>query len=173
MNHEARMRFADSVGAHMTEEHSMPHMAGRVMGALLISVPPERSIEELAQDLHASIGAMSMSTRELLRTKIIERVNRPGERRHYYRIRPDFWSKMYLERLDNVRAHMEMAEQGLALLTDEPPEMKERLVEMWAFFRYLTEILPEAADRWKDRRDALIEELEVQLDRSSRAADSA
>ena len=173
MNHEARMRFADSVGAHMTEEHSMPHMTGRVMGALLIAVPPERSIEELASDLHASIGAMSMSTRELLRTKIIERVSRPGERRHYYRIRPDFWSKMYLERLDNIYAHMEMAEQGLALLADEPPEMKERLIEMWAFFRYLTEIMPEAAERWRERRDALVEELEVRLDGSPRAADSA
>lgn len=114
-----------------------------------------------------------MSTRELLRTKIIERVTRPGERRHFYRIRPEFWSKMYLEQLDNIQAHVEMAERGLDLMADETPEMKERLVEMWAFFRYLTEILPEAAQRWPDRRTALIRELEAQRERPRDATSAA
>jgi len=152
------------MGIHMADEHSMSHMAGRVFGALLVSDSPEQSIDELATTLRASRGAISMATRELLRTRVVEKLGRAGERRHYYRLRPHLWSRMYLERTDNFQEHVLMAEQGLELLRDQSGETKERLLEMAAFFRFLLEVMPDIVERWKDRSPELMDELAARFD---------
>jgi len=156
---DRQLRLAESMGAHMAEEHAMSHMAGRVFGALFISDSPEQSIDELAASLRASRGAISMATKELLRTRVIEKRGRAGERRQYYRLRPHLWSRLYLERTSNLEEHVRMAEEGLEMMRGEPTEAMERLMEMAAFFRFLQEIMPEAATRWRTRGPELMAEL--------------
>lgn len=156
---DQRLQFAEQFGLHMAEEHTMPHMTGRVLGSLLVTLENERSIDSLADELRASRGAISMSIKDLARTGLVEKISKPGDRKYYYRLRADLWSKLYLERLDNFEEHVRLAEEGLRLMSEEPEESKQRLLEMGAFFGFLLDMLPMAAEEWKKRSPQLIQEL--------------
>ncbi len=147
---EARRRFVEETGV-MMEEHGLSLMAGRVLGMLQICVPPHRSMDELAEDLQASKGSISMATRMLLRIGVIEKLSLPGHRRHYYRIRPNVWIDMFAQRTEHLNRHKELAAVGLAALGNEPIEAKERLLEMMVFFDFVEEEIPRLVDRWKTR----------------------
>ena len=56
------------------EQMGMPRMAGRVLGVLLISDPPEQSLNDLCEVLQASKSALSTNTRLLTEMGLIERV---------------------------------------------------------------------------------------------------
>lgn len=165
-----RQRFVEGFGLHMAEEHTLPHMTGRVLGSLLLVMEPLRSIDSLTQELKASRGAISMALKDLTRQGLVEKVSRPGDRKFYYRLRPDLWSKLYLERTENFEEHIRLAEEGLQLLAEEPREKKERLLEMGAFFRFLVEMLPSAADEWRKRAPQIMADLEREA--SERASSS-
>lgn len=155
---DKRLRFAERFGLHMAEEHTMPHMTGRVVGSLLVTMESERSIDSLSEELRASRGAISMAIKDL--SRLVEKVSRAGDRKFYYRLRPNVWSRPYLERVDNYEEHVRLAEEGLRLLADEPAEKRERLLEMGAFFQFLMEKLPEAASEWRTRGPELMRALE-------------
>jgi len=152
---QAYRQFIEDTG-DMIDEHGLPHMAGRVVGVLLVCVPPHRSLDELADELQASKGSISMATQLLLRLGMIERISVPGERRHYYRLLPDVWSRVFAQRNDHVERHCQIARHGLELLQGEPVEAKERLLEMLVFFDFVVDELPGFAERWRTRRDALM-----------------
>jgi len=153
----AYRQFIEDTG-DMIDEHGLPHMAGRVVGSLLVCVPPHRSLDELAGELQASKGSISMATQLLLRLGMIERISVPGERRHYYRLLPDVWSRLFAQRDDHMEQHRRIARQGLDLLRGEPAEAKARLLEMLVFFDFVVEELPGFTERWQTRRDALMTE---------------
>ena len=160
-NDEAHRRFVEEAG-DMMQEHGLSHMAGRVFGALQVCVPPHMSMDELAEELQASKGSISMATRMLLRVGVIEKVSLAGHRRHYYRVRPGVWMELYVKRAEHLHRHKELASLGLAALEGEPIEAKERLLEMLVFFDFVEQETPLLTERWKERypglRKARIEE---------------
>lgn len=151
----AYRQFIEDAG-DMLGEHGLPHMAGRVVGALLISVPDHRSIDELAQELGASKGSISMATQLLLGLGVISKVSVPGERRHYYRVRPDIWSSLFTQRTEHLEQHRRFATEGLEILDGEPLETKMRLLAMLVFFDFVAEEAPGFSERWGARRDELM-----------------
>jgi len=150
-----RLQFIENSGDVM-EEHGLPRMAGRVIGALMICVPPYLSHEELAEQLSASKGSISMSTQLLVRLNILERISLPGLRRHYYRLRERLWNDLLFKRTEHISKHRSMVDDGLALLESEPVEAKMRLIELQVFSDFVLETLPEMAERWETRRDELL-----------------
>ena len=163
---QKRLGFIERFGLHMAEEHTLPQMTGRVFGSLLLSQEDVRSIDSLTEELRASRGAISMAIKDLTRQGLVEKVSRTGDRKFYYRLRADLWSKLYLERADNYEEHIRLAEEGLRLMADEPREKRERLLEMGAFFRLMTELVPRAAEEWRERGPELMDA----LDRETRGA---
>lgn len=159
-NMNRRLQLIEQFGLHMVEEHTMSRMSGRVLASLLLSTDSIHSIDSLTEDLRASRGAISMAIKDLTRLGLAEKVSRTGERKFYYRLRPDLWSKLYLEQIENIEEHVRLAKEGLRLLADEPREKKERLLEMGAFFQFLLEMLPQVAERWHQRGPELMEALE-------------
>ena len=155
MNKEAYNRFIER-SADVLDEDGLPHMAGRVIAALLVCVPPYRSLDQLADEVRASKGAISMATQLLLRLGFIERISLPGERRHFYRLRSSFLEDLMSERTEHVLRHRELFEAGMDLLGDEPTEAKTRLIEVQAYLDFLADELPELKKRWQARRDELI-----------------
>jgi len=150
-------QFIEDMGDLM-DEHGLPHMAGRVVGALLICSDLRMSHDELVEDLQASKGSISMSTQLLVRLGIVDRISVPGVRKHYYGIRENLWGSMFLDRPDHIRKHLDVVRKGLDLLRDEPPERKQQLIEMQAFFDFLQEELPAITARWKEQREACLRE---------------
>jgi len=164
---EARRRFIEDAGELM-DEHALPRMAGKVIGALLICVPPYMALDELADELQASKGAISMATRLLLRIGIVERVGLPGQRRRYYRIRPNLWEELFVRSTEHFEEHVRLVEEGLELMKGEPVEMSRRLVEMKAFTEFLADELPGLVERWRRRRPELVERSLAELERGDR-----
>ena len=160
-NERVRQYVEDS--ADLMEEHGLPRMAGRTMGALIVCVPPQLSHEELADLLQASKGSISMSTQLLVRMDIIERISLPGHRRHYYRLEKHLWSDLLSTRTEHIQQHLKMVKDGLSLLENEPIDSKMRLIELQVFSDFMLEALPEFEDRWERRRPELMKKRLAEL----------
>ena len=149
--------------ADLMEEHGLPRMAGRVIGALMICTPPYLDHDELAEQLQASKGSISMSTQLLMRLSIVERISLPGHRRHYYQLRGRLWKDLLSTSAEHIRRHLKLVEDGLALLESEPVAAKMRLIELQVFSDFILESLPEMAKRWEQRRPELMKKRLAQL----------
>lgn len=148
-------QFIEDTG-DLLDDHGLPHMAGRIIGALMICDPPYLSHDALADQLQASRGSISMATQLLLRLNILERVSLPGHRRHYYRLREDLWRDLLSIRPEHLQKHLDLVQAGLELLTDEPIDTKMRLIELQVLSEFILEILPEFTERWERRRPKMI-----------------
>lgn len=135
------------------EAQGLPRMAGRILGALLVADPPEQSADQLAHTLQASRSSISTMTRLLERTGLIDRVSIPGDRRLYYRNRPDAWHQRTLDGLDPIRHMRSLAEKGLRLMDGAPAEVLQGLVDMYQFYAYWEREMPRMIDAWKEAKN--------------------
>lgn len=145
---EVRQRYVEDFGL-LFEGFGVPRMVGRVLGVLLISDPPERSAEELAEVLKASRGSISSSTRSLIQMGLIQRWSRPGERRDYFRVKPGAWHELMGRELEALASFRKMAERGLSLMGTGAPEARVGLEEMRDFYAYWEREMPAVLERWE------------------------
>uniref|UniRef100_A0A832H6Q0 MarR family transcriptional regulator n=1 Tax=Oscillatoriales cyanobacterium SpSt-402 TaxID=2282168 RepID=A0A832H6Q0_9CYAN len=146
-------QFVEEVGL-LFETIGFPRMAGRVFGWLLISNPPHQSPGELADILQASKGSISTMPRLLEQIGLIERVSLPGQRRDYFRIKLNAWSEMSKRRLAQITAFRKLAERGLDLMKEQPPQLNDRLQEMRDIHAFFEAELPQMIERWHESRTA-------------------
>lgn len=130
----------------------LPRMAGRIFGWLLISNPPHQSPSELAEVLQASKGSISTTTRLLMQIGLIERVSLPGQRRDYFRVKPDAWSQLTRQRMAQMTAFRQLAERGLELMAGQDVELQQRLEEMRDMHAFCEQELPKMLKRWERRQ---------------------
>src|SRR5437764_2589358 len=127
--HDELVSFADELGMFY-EDLGLPRAWGRVLGWLLVCDPDSQSAEDFANVLHGSRGSVSMTTRALIRGGMVERRTLRGDRRTYYRIRPESWTAVLEEQQRSTKRLRTIAERGLELLKDEPAARKQRLEEL-------------------------------------------
>ncbi|MBN1679038.1 MAG: MarR family transcriptional regulator [Anaerolineae bacterium] len=149
---DEKEQFVEEIG-HFFERSGLTRMAGRILGWLLICEPPHQSMKELAQALHASKGSISSMTRMLIRLGLVERFSFPGERRDYFRIRPDAWQYLMDTKLTELRHMREMAERGLALLEEKDSDVRHRLSGLHDIAIFLEREFPALVERWQRERD--------------------
>jgi DNA-binding transcriptional regulator GbsR (MarR family) len=146
--------FADDIGLFY-EELGYPRVWGRVLGWLLVCQPNLQSADDLAAALHASRGSISMATQGLIRAGMVERQTLRGDRRTFYRIRPGSWTALFEEQTRMATKLGELAERGLSLLNDEPPERRHRVEELHDLTAFYEHEAPLLLERWhKDDRHA-------------------
>lgn len=150
---EAKLAYIEEIGLAL-EAQGLPRMAGRVLGALLVADPPEQSAEELAATLRASRGSISTMTRLLEGPGIIERIARPGERKVYYRNRPDAWYNATQNRLGAMSGMRTLAARGLELLTGASPDVRLGLADMHEFYAFWEHEIPVILRDWQAQREA-------------------
>jgi DNA-binding transcriptional regulator GbsR (MarR family) len=114
----------------------MPPMAGRMWAYLAICEPPERTAAEIAERLHASRGSVSGMARLLEQIGIIRRSTRPGDRREYFSIPPDALHRLGEIAVVRLRQTRELADAGLAIIADRPPESQARLRDIRDFYAF-------------------------------------
>jgi len=95
-------RFTGRI-ARLFEADGFPPIAGRIFGLLLLSEDP-RSLDDLAQGLGVSKASVSTNARRLATEGVLERVPRPGDRRDYYRVTPDLFTRLMTERLSRWKS---------------------------------------------------------------------
>lgn len=143
--------YVEEVSA-VFEQGGLPPMAGRILGWLLVSDPPHQTAAELAVALDASTGSISTMTRLLEEEGLVERIRLPGSRSRYYRIRRSAWTEMLHRNVEYVETVREVADRGLALLSDEDPERREALEELRDLHAYVARRLPELLRGWASER---------------------
>ena len=146
-----KQHFVEEV-ALLFEELGLTRMAGRILGWLLLSNPPYQSADELAEVLQASRGSISTMTRLLIQLDLIERIGFPGDRRDYFRMKPDAWAQLLQAKLSQVTDLHQLSERGLELLADEPPEQRHRLQDMHDLYSFVEAELPKLIQRWEEER---------------------
>jgi DNA-binding transcriptional regulator GbsR (MarR family) len=145
---EDRHRYLEDFGL-LFGQFGVSRMLGRVLGALMIADPPERTAEELAEKLGASRGSISSATRSLIQMGIVQRRSRPGERRDYFRVKPGAWHGIMRREMEALRSFREMAERGLELLDSQDPDARRSLEEMRDFYAYWEREMPAVLERWE------------------------
>ncbi len=124
------------------EQMGLPRMAGRILGVLLISNPPEQSMTDLCEVLQASKSAVSTNARLLDEMGLIERVPSPVPRQVYFRFTAGGWVVFMRMRLRLMASLHQIAERGLELLKDEDPSIRARLQEAHDMFSQIEQELP-------------------------------
>jgi DNA-binding transcriptional regulator GbsR (MarR family) len=145
--------FAEETGLFM-EQLGLPRMAGRILGYLLLSDPPEQTAAQLTEALTASAGSISGNTRLLIQAGFIERVSLPGHRRDYFRVAPHALTAIFRNRLLIATRVRELADRGLSLLAEAPPERTARLREMRDLYAFVERVGPQLLERWESEREA-------------------
>jgi DNA-binding transcriptional regulator GbsR (MarR family) len=143
--------FADEIGLSY-EELGAPRVWGRVLGWLLICQPDFQSAEDLATALHASRGSISMATQALIRAGMVERQSLRGDRRTYYRIRPEAWTSVFEQQARTATKLRTLAERGLTLLDNEPAERRRRLEELHDLMAFYEQETSALLTHWREHR---------------------
>ena len=151
MASDEELMYVEKIGRYF-EQLTLPRMAGRIFGWLLISESPLVSMNELVDVLQASKSSISSMTRLLIQIELVELVSLPGERRDYYRIASNAWANSLKDRLTQAHAFRQLAEEGLALLAGSDPKRRLRLEEMHSMYAFLEQEIPALLERWQSER---------------------
>jgi DNA-binding transcriptional regulator GbsR (MarR family) len=148
--HTSRKQFIEEMGIFF-EKTGFPRMAGRIWGWLLVCDPPEQTAAQIAEALQASRGSISTMTR-LLQIWGVERVGIPGKRGGCYRIKPGSFVKLLHAKARILSEIRSLAERGLEALENEPPEVRERLIEGRDLFAFVEREYPLLIEKWQQQR---------------------
>ena len=147
--------FVDRLGLH-AEADGLPRIAGRLFGTLLLS-PEPRCLDDLAAELGVSKASVSTDCRRLHERGIVERVARPGDRRDFYQLAPDFFAQVVRQNARRWAAMHELV-TGFAAAADTAPAVRDRLAYVDALSAFLCERMDDALRAWADesrRRPAI------------------
>ncbi len=147
---EERERYVEEMAAFWGG-FGMPKMQGRVLGALLVADPPERTAEELAEELSASRGSISSATRALIQLGVVQRRAKLGDRRDYFQSRTN-WAELMHQQMGTYAAFRKIAERGLDIMADSPPESRRDLEEIRSLYSHLEREMPALIKRWEESR---------------------
>lgn len=122
--------------------------SGRILAWLLTAEPPHQTMTDMVENLSMSKSSVSTATRQLIQLGMVERISLPGERKDFYRIKGNVWAKMMKARGYQITIYRELAERGLELLQDSPPERKQRLMEMRDLYAFFEQEMPLLLERY-------------------------
>ena len=145
------MDFVEQMGGYF-ESNGLTRLAGRLLGWLLVCDPERQSSEELAVALNASSGGISTNGRLLIQFGFIERLAVAGDRRTYFRWRPNAFAAGERQRIRTMADMTAMADAGLRAMRGSSPERTRRLKEMRTLSSYMAKVLTEALDEFGDPR---------------------
>jgi len=143
--------FVEEMGQYLAS-YGMTPMAGRMWGWLLICEPPEQTAAEIAEALQASRGAISGTARILTTAGMIRRTTRRGDRREYFSAPPEALDSMLTSASATYRRLREIAERGLAAMSDASPSGRARLEEFRDVIAFIERELPLVIDRFFSER---------------------
>lgn len=134
------------------EAAGIPRTAGRILAWLMVCDPPEQTATQLVEALGASKASVSTMSRLLVQMHLIERVPKRGSRQDYFRIQPSTWSERIRQGLASLSIYKTLADKGLQLLEDAPPERSERLREMQELYAFFEEELQGLFERYEHKK---------------------
>jgi len=146
--HAEVMEFVEQMGGYF-ESNGLTRLAGRLLGWLLVCEPDRQSSEELAVALDASSGGISTNARMLIQFGFIERLAIAGDRRTFFRLRPNAFAAGERQRLQTMADLQRMADVGLRALRGSADDRCRRLHEMRDLLSYMEKALSDALGQYR------------------------
>jgi DNA-binding transcriptional regulator GbsR (MarR family) len=134
------------------ESDGLSRIAGRLFGALLLESEP-RSLDELADQLDVSKASVSTEARRLLDRGVVERIGKPGDRRDYYALTPDFFAQIVRFRLGRWSTLQRLAREMQSTTADLPRAVRDRLANIDDVHAFVLARVEEALREWNDRME--------------------
>lgn len=145
---EKHQQYIEEVGLYF-EGVGLTRMEGRIIGWLLICDPPHQKMGDLVEVLGASKSSVSVALRTLVTLYLIERMSIPGDRRDYYKVSSDMWNRSFRARMYQLTELRQLADRGIALLSDEDPLLRRRLELMRDHNAFMEQEFPNLLDKWE------------------------
>lgn len=139
--------FIDRMG-YAAESDGLSPIAGRLFATLLLSDEP-RSLDELAESLEVSKASVSTDARRLLERGIVERVSRPGDRRDYYELAPDFFAQVIRSRVSRWHRLNDLARNMRDASPDLAPVVDQRMASIEAIHAFVIDRIDQALREWE------------------------
>jgi DNA-binding transcriptional ArsR family regulator len=132
------------------EADGFTRIGGRLFGHLLLAARP-LSLDEIAAALSVSKASVSTDARRLFEKGVVVRVGKPGDRRDYWQIAPDFFASLMEYRVERWRrlniAIGELKRRGPA----PSAAVRARLRYMEDVYAYISGRVDDALESWRSR----------------------
>jgi hypothetical protein len=133
----------------------VPRAAGQMLGYLLACDPLEQTAGEIGAATGLSPASISSSARLLVQMGAVEPRHRIGDRKTYYRVRPELWIHMVRQKLSMFA---ELAGIGQRIAAAGSADRQDGIEEMVAFAEFWQEEIPRLTERWESRKASVREE---------------
>jgi DNA-binding transcriptional regulator GbsR (MarR family) len=150
---DRKQQFVEETGIYF-ERVGLTRMAGRIIGWLLICDPPEQTMQQIGEALQAAKSSVSVALRSLVTLRLIDQVSHPGDRRDYFRASDDMWNRSFNARMHQLTELRDLAERGLELMADEPPDSQRRLRLMRDMNDFMAREFPKLLEKWEAEKKA-------------------
>jgi DNA-binding transcriptional regulator GbsR (MarR family) len=130
-----RQRFVAAVAERDLVSGATP-AARRVLGWMVVCEPDEQTASDLQEALDLSAGSVSGAVRMLGEAGLLERVDRPGDRRSHYRLRQHAWGRVLAVHFRELAEVHQLADRAIEAGGGEAEH--HRLVEMRRAFALMT-----------------------------------
>jgi predicted transcriptional regulator len=144
-----RETFIDRMGL-AAENDGLSRIAGRLFGALILESEP-RSLDDFADQLAVSKASVSTEARRLVDRGVAERVARPGDRRDYYVLAPDFFVQTIRFRLTRWAKLHGLAREMERDLPDAPRLVRDRFAHIQDVHGFVLARVDDALREWMER----------------------
>jgi hypothetical protein len=119
----------------------LPEGMGRVVSWLMICEPACQKPEEIAQVLGVPMGTVTAQLEQLLAAETVERVQLPEQSGACYALRsPQALIERRIRQMGELRG---LLDEGLGLVGDDSPEVRERLSAFRAMYQRFDEVMRE------------------------------
>ena len=144
-----RDAFIERMGLS-AETDGLSRIAGRLVGALILESEP-RSLDDFADQLGVSKASISTEARRLLERGVAERVGKPGDRRDYYILAPDFFVQTIRFRLSRWERLHVLAREMQTELADAPRLVRDRFAYVEDVTTFVLARVEDALREWSAR----------------------
>ncbi len=140
--------FIEKAGHYYEDVYRVPHIAGRILGLLLIS-PHPYSMQDIARSLKISHGSASTNLRHLVELGLIERQFIDGKRSAGFRFFPRTRVMVIREHVNHFQELKQIIETGRSQLTLSQ-DINQRLDEMVAWSDLAIKKYAEFTGEWEE-----------------------
>ncbi len=132
------------------EADGFTRIGGRLFGHLLLAERP-LSLDEIAGQLQVSKASVSTDARRLLEKGVVHRSGKPGDRRDYWEIAPDFFSSIMQHRVERWKKLNALVGELKQRSPSPAPSVRARLRYMEDVYAYISGRVDEALESWQAR----------------------
>jgi DNA-binding transcriptional regulator GbsR (MarR family) len=151
----AQRAFVERFGVFFEQLGHQP-AGSRIMGLLLLADPPQMTFDEIKLELGLSKSAVSTSLNMLIALDLLEYVTNSGERKRYFRIRTDAWTRTMIGHLKTIETVQTLLREARELRPESAPELNEQIDEVIDFHAFFHEELVKMWAKWKNHKNVNI-----------------